>query len=80
MNKQEFNSLGVTRQLAYINRLENINKQKQDLIEQLQINYELAEVLRKGYTECIDELKKENKTLREELKPWLDQNAVKGGY
>ena len=35
MNKPEFISLGVTKQLAYINRLENINSQKQRLIESI---------------------------------------------
>ena len=36
MNQQEFNSLGTTKQLAYINRLEEINRQKQALISDLE--------------------------------------------
>ena len=36
MNKQEFNSLGTTKQLVYINRLEEINRQKQALISDLE--------------------------------------------
>lgn len=47
--------------MEYINRLEEINRQKQDLIEGLEINYNLKEVLIKGYIETIDKLKQENK-------------------
>jgi len=36
MKESEFKSLGKTRQLAYINRLEEINRQKQELIEKLE--------------------------------------------
>jgi len=36
MNKPEFLSLGVTKQLAYINRLEEMNRQKTDLIKHLE--------------------------------------------
>ena len=33
MKAETFKSLGTTKQLAYINRLENINKQKQALLD-----------------------------------------------
>jgi len=36
MKLNEFNTLGVTKQLAYINRLEEINRQKQALIESME--------------------------------------------
>jgi tRNA(Ile2) C34 agmatinyltransferase TiaS len=36
MKQNEFNTLGKTKQLEYINRLEEINKQKQKLIESLE--------------------------------------------
>ena len=36
MKQNDFNSLGKTRQLEYINELENINRQKQALIESME--------------------------------------------
>lgn len=35
MNKQDFSSLGTTRQLAYINNLEIVGEQRVRLIEQM---------------------------------------------
>ena len=40
MNKSDFLSLGTTRQLDFINRLEEVNRQKQELIVQLEKDYE----------------------------------------
>ncbi len=36
MNKQEFKSLGVTRQLAYVNRLEEINRRLESVVKDLE--------------------------------------------
>ena len=47
MKTQDFKSLGITRQIAYINRLEETNRQKVEMIQQLEeenkrkdLNYE----------------------------------------
>lgn len=51
MKENEFKSLGITKQLAYINRLEEVNRQKQALIENIE-----AEL-----TKINKELKKKSK-------------------
>lgn len=67
MKLNEFNTLGVTKQLAYVNRLENINSQKQRLIESIShdnrvLNTKLLQ--KKGTLRSIRQYLENNSTKR----------------